>query len=378
MLALIGGATGLVALHLAVEAAGHARRLRRIPVRIHVNGTRGKTSVTRRLAAALRAAGVRTMGKITGDEPRIILPDGTEEPIVRRGPARIQEQVRFVRQAEARQVQAIVVECMALAPELQRVAEERMMRSTHGIITNVRPDHFEVMGDSLAEVADALAATIPHRGVLVTAERRFFSSLAARAAERGSRIVPVAAGEGAGGSAPEAEHAAIVATVLREMGLSVPGGEPVPAEHQRLWRWGRAEGRALLLDAFSANDPVSTRLLVHGIESHFGLPGPRIALFNHRADRPCRLQSFAADLRAAGGFAAVALIGEQSSLARRQFRGVGGEIWDVARLGATEAALGAISTRVGGGDFTLVGMGNAKGPGLQWARLFAEKGEPCR
>ena len=69
--------------------------------------------------------------------------------------------------------EAIVVECMALAPELQHTSEERMIRATIGIITNVRPDHFEVMGETLDEIAAALARTIPTRGVLITADHRY-------------------------------------------------------------------------------------------------------------------------------------------------------------------------------------------------------------
>jgi hypothetical protein len=42
-----------------------ARAQPAIPVRIHVNGIRGKSSVTRLIAAALREAGIRTVAKTT-------------------------------------------------------------------------------------------------------------------------------------------------------------------------------------------------------------------------------------------------------------------------------------------------------------------------
>ena len=48
----------------------------RIPIRIHINGTRGKSSVTRLVAAGLRKGGIRTIAKTTGTYPRIILEDG--------------------------------------------------------------------------------------------------------------------------------------------------------------------------------------------------------------------------------------------------------------------------------------------------------------
>ena len=39
-----------------------------------------------------------------------------------------------------------------------------------GVITNVRHDHADVMGDSLPEIADTLSNTIPRGGVLFTAD----------------------------------------------------------------------------------------------------------------------------------------------------------------------------------------------------------------
>ena len=64
----------------------HLRNVRAIPIRVHVNGTRGKSSVTRLIAAGLRAGGVRAVAKTTGSAARYIRADGSEEPVVRAGP----------------------------------------------------------------------------------------------------------------------------------------------------------------------------------------------------------------------------------------------------------------------------------------------------
>ena len=45
---------------------------------IHVAGTRGKSTTVRLIAAGLRAGGHRVVAKVTGTQPRIILPDGSE------------------------------------------------------------------------------------------------------------------------------------------------------------------------------------------------------------------------------------------------------------------------------------------------------------
>ncbi len=81
-LLLAAGAAFLTSLGY-LESWAHRRALNRIPIRIHVNGTRGKSSVTRLIAAGLRAGGIRTCAKTTGTLPRMIMPDGTEYPVFR-------------------------------------------------------------------------------------------------------------------------------------------------------------------------------------------------------------------------------------------------------------------------------------------------------
>src|SRR5690606_13777510 len=77
------------------ELAVHRARLERIPIRVHVNGTRGKSSVTRLIAGALREGGFRTCANTTGTLPRMILPVGREVPVFRPSKANVIEQVRI-------------------------------------------------------------------------------------------------------------------------------------------------------------------------------------------------------------------------------------------------------------------------------------------
>jgi len=64
--------------------AAHERRLRHYKVRVHVNGIRGKSTVTRLIAGVLREAGYRTLAKTTGSAAVMIDFDGHDLPIVRR------------------------------------------------------------------------------------------------------------------------------------------------------------------------------------------------------------------------------------------------------------------------------------------------------
>ncbi|MEJ7715126.1 MAG: Mur ligase family protein [Thermoleophilaceae bacterium] len=125
---------------------GHQRRLEQLEVRIHVNGIRGKSSVTRLVAGVLREGGLTTVAKTTGSAPRVIGPHGEETPIPRRGAATINEQVDIVERHVTPDVEGLVIECMAVRPLYQEYSQDYMVRSDITIITNVREDHQEEMG----------------------------------------------------------------------------------------------------------------------------------------------------------------------------------------------------------------------------------------
>ena len=146
---LVAAGAGLLTAAGIAESWLHRRFLHSIPIRIHVNGTRGKSGVTRLIAAGLRAGGLRTCAKTTGTLPRMIAPDGSEYPVFRPARANVIEQVRIVRAAARENVDALVIECMALQPALQSLCELKLVRATHGVITNVRADHLDVMGPNV-------------------------------------------------------------------------------------------------------------------------------------------------------------------------------------------------------------------------------------
>jgi poly-gamma-glutamate synthase PgsB/CapB len=267
-----------------------------IPIRIHVNGTRGKSTVTRLIAGALREAGIRTVAKTTGAAPRIILPDGSERPLRRRAPASIREQLWLLREARRLQARAVVVECMAIEPALQAVCEDEMIRSTIGVVTNARLDHAEVMGTAVDDVARALGATAPRGGILVVGPTAGAAILAGAAASRGSRVVIAEADH----AAPHrwsrqpwmADNAGVALAVARELGVAeetarrgMLAADPDPGA----LRTGSVEvaGRRIgYVDATSANDPHSLGLILADRRE------AAVFVFHHRADRPARLGQF--------------------------------------------------------------------------------------
>lgn len=153
-----------------VAANRHKRRMKQsFGHRIHVNGIRGKSSVTRLVAATLREAGIPTIGKTTGTAARIFFDHDTDH-IVPRKEANISEQRRILNKYLRSDYRAVVFECMAVNPLYQRYLEDKIMHSTIGIITNVREDHMDQMGRTLPDIARSLANTIPQNGHFITAE----------------------------------------------------------------------------------------------------------------------------------------------------------------------------------------------------------------
>lgn len=171
MIFFIAVVSALLATAGIAEYRIHRSRLEKIPIRILVNGTRGKSSVTRLIAAGLAEGGLRVCAKTTGSATRLILPDLSEESIRRRKGASIMEHAWFVRRALGLGAQAIVVECMAIQSETIWTLEHRLARSTIGVITNVRADHMDTMGAEMEQVAETLALSVPERGkVFIGAE----------------------------------------------------------------------------------------------------------------------------------------------------------------------------------------------------------------
>ena len=310
MLATSGLLALLVVLGIA-ERRARDRARAAVPVRVHVNGTRGKSTVTRLIAGALREAGHTTIAKTTGTAPRLILPDGTERAIRRRAPASIREQLRVLRDAARGGATALVVECMAIDPDLQAVSEREMIAATVGVITNVRLDHGDVMGTTLDEVATALSATVPRGGVLVLGPTDGAEPIERAARARGTRILR-ARREDAGADGDRdgdrdrdrdgdrdgdrddwmADNLAVALAVTRALGIDddvarrgMRRAAPDPGIVER----GTLEGvtpEVGYTDATAANDPESLARVLGD------RPAPARFVFHHRADRPYRLRQF--------------------------------------------------------------------------------------
>ncbi len=146
------------------------RKRDQIPFRVHVNGIRGKSTVTRYVSAVCREAGYHTFGKTTGSAARILRPDGEDSKFHRPGYPNVNEQVTMVKRFARQKAEAVVLECMAVNPLYAQWLEDKVTQAQVNIITNVRYDHPDQMGETLEQIAESLSSTIPENGILITTE----------------------------------------------------------------------------------------------------------------------------------------------------------------------------------------------------------------
>ena len=366
-----------------------ARSRSKIRIRIHVNGTRGKSSVTRLIASALREAGMRTFAKTTGTLPRMIYPDGSELPVQRINKANIIEQRTTINQAATEGAEALVLECMALQPLLQSISELRIVQSTHTVITNARPDHLDVMGPDARAVTKALCGMVTRQGVVLTAERDNLDVIEAACKDRGSKLVAVTESDVAAITKAElkpfryTEHAENVAlslavcasigiprdVALRGMHKTAP--DPGALTAHRLSFFGK---RLLFYNGFAANDPVSTgRLWQYALDESPDYK-TKIAVFNCRSDRADRSVQLAEALCTWHPPHWAVLMGTGTQVFARFATRNG---FDPGRVVFVEGyRVEEIFERLlelGGGSAMLMGMGNIGGQGLDVVRYFKNR-----
>ncbi|MCM2974447.1 poly-gamma-glutamate synthase PgsB [Priestia aryabhattai] len=317
----------LVFAYGAWEQVKHQKNIDSIPVRINVNGIRGKSTVTRLITGIVTEAGYKTIGKTTGTSARMIYWFTDEEkPIVRRpeGP-NIGEQRRVVKEAAKLEAEALVSECMAVNPDYQITFQEKMLQANIGVIVNVLEDHMDVMGPTLDEVAEAFLPTIPYKGHLITIDGPYLEYFKTVAAKRRTKVIV-------------ADNSRITDEFLRKfdymvfpdnasLALAVAEALDIPEEiafrgmlnahpdpgAMRITQFGDPKAPAFLVNGFAANDAASTLRIWERVgEIGYSVDSP-IVIMNCRPDRVDRTEQFARDVLPYIKADILVLIGETTS-----------------------------------------------------------------
>ena len=369
------------------EFRWHQYNLKQLRVRVHVNGIRGKSSVTRLIAGGLRGGGLRVFAKTTGTKPRMIFVDGSEAPVVRVGKPNIIEQKKIVKKAVRQNAEYFVTECMGVQPHLQDILENKFIKSHVGVITNVREDHLDEMGPTLELVAASLANTIPRNGFLYTAEKKYFNILEARAGLLKTEIHktdPNAISDSVMRGFSYVEHkdnVALALAVCEHFGVSredairgMQQAEPDPGVLRRYKI--ELHGKSIeFVNAFAANDPDSYRVIWEMLKVHREPGKMLIILVNSRKDRIERAEQlgemiasdFDADYFVVSGEYTHALVAKaiSSGLPHNKIEDLGGR--------PLETIFNSIVSLTAEKSMVL-GIGNIVGFGEQIVDFFRERG----
>jgi len=369
----------------AIEYRIHQKYLRSIPVRIHINGTRGKSSVTRLVGAGLRAGGYRTITKVTGTFPRIILPDGSEAVVHRKEAANILEQLDIIKYCSQQNANVLIIECMALQPIYQKITETQMVKATHGVITNIRLDHLDVMGPTLDDVAKAICGTIPKKTKLFTSEDRYLNFMQKKAKKKKTEVLNSTAetisNEDLEGFTyiEHKENVALALDICADLGvkkeIALPEMKRSIPDEGVLRRYTINENgkRIHFYNALAANDPESTIMIWNAIRNQSSKGEHFMFLLNTRKDRQDRAIRLV-DMMSKLDYSSIGLIGESLEMVVNmcEKQGIKKEHIHAINSKTTSEKYTALC-EASEENTTIIAIGNMGAGGADLADFFEEK-----
>jgi len=374
-------------IYLAVERTLIDRSLRRIPIRIAVTGTRGKSSVTRLLASVLTEDGRRVLAKTTGSEAVLLLPDGKQVELRRRGIPSISEQIRLVLRASRLRADCLISEIMSIHPENHFFESQRILKPHIVAVTNIRLDHTEAMGENEEAIAEVIALDVAP-GATVFIPEGCPTNPFSQAAERGQgRLVKTGRGESGALRRMRPEIAArefsenldLVCSVARHLNIedetTVRGilHARYDIGRLRIWRASFGGRRACyLVNGFAANDPESTaQVLARVLDQIPEASDKVVGLLNLRSDRGARTLQWIDHLKRGGArpFLKLFVTGSHAPAVHRR-------VPEARILGRStpEAMTSAVISDAPDGA-VVFGFGNVKGAGIELVKYWSKVGE---
>jgi poly-gamma-glutamate synthase PgsB/CapB len=346
--------------------------VRSFKFRVHVNGTRGKSSVTSYIASGLLGSGQNIMSKVTGEKP-VICHNGNRTELKRKGKARVQEQFSVMRKAYRNEIQILILECMSISPELQQL-ESSIFKPHIYILTNIKDDHREVMGPVTEEQVRSMCSAIPYNCTVVTTEKLHLDEIKRESEKRGSKVItPAKLSEDLLENLPSGFIADNVSLAIEVCGII--GVERELVINRIIGSLNNAESplttikkddkQLSFLNAFSANDVESAGNIVNYWKKKTDYSGTFSVVFNTRSDRPLRTVQFSEWLGGnSNSIEKLILTGTHTRLARNKLIKSGMDrskigIWrkDEIRI---ENLLTAMSS-----EALVVGLGNFAGAGQE-------------
>ena len=280
--------------------------LKKIPIRISVSGTRGKSSIVRTLASIFRNHGMIVLAKTTGTQAMYIMPDGQERPVKRFGKASILEQKRLVHKASELKVDCLITEIMSIHPECHQIETQRLIKPNLTIFSNFRPDHTHVQGRTQDEISKCYVNDIfPSSTVLMLdncANKHFLLKIN----RRNSSLIRVKKDvskklklSGAVSDQHFSENLDLAIETARHFNVDdniiKNGIENTQLDIGRLeiFRFTTENKSIYFVNSFAANDPVSSMGVIQKVSQRMEIKNPKVVgLLALRSDRGERSQQW--------------------------------------------------------------------------------------
>jgi poly-gamma-glutamate synthase PgsB/CapB len=342
----------------------------------------------------LREAGFTVLARTTGSKPVIILPDGEENEIKRRGSPSILEGKKILRKGAELQARALVLELMSIHPERGYCESVEMFKPHVLVVTNVRLDHLAQTGTSREDVARCLASSIPENATVFVLQEEFFPVFQKAAERMSSTVIQIPRGSigeylQAKNDLPSfelEENIRLALAVADFLGIdkkvALQGMIKARPDFGSLKTWtvdlGSPPRRWLLVSCFAANDPESTQLVLSRLQEKKLFDGKRmIGLLNLREDRGDRsLQWFKAlKEEAFPGIRSFFFIGNHARALKSKLKMSGKTELLVSRPLTPQKIMEEISEKVKG-EAVLIGMGNMGGAGKELVEYWQTEGKP--
>jgi len=176
----VGSTSVLAALRslatLPIRGRKHRQMIEKTDTRIVVSGIRGKSSTTRRLGDVSRRRGYDTLTKITGNQPHLIH-NGGVVPLNRRGPrTTLYENIDVFREyvpklARYAPEDVVIFENQGITEYTTRLINESFLDPHIILLTNIRRDHQDTLGETRAEIARSFVKSVPPGAHVVCGEQ---------------------------------------------------------------------------------------------------------------------------------------------------------------------------------------------------------------
>jgi len=341
------------------------------------------------LASVLQEDGKNALAKTTGSQAQLLLPEGKEVDIPRRGIPSIIEQKKLIKKAAKVNADCIIAEIMSLHPENHYVESQQMLKPNIVIVTNVRQDHIEAMGITEDEVASVLCLDIPEKATVFIPEKENRETFKSAVKKTKGELLEIQEGISSPLQqlAPKirrlefSEDIDIVYAVGKHLNINQKTiAEGIrKAKHDigelKIWKYrpNKTKKTIYLANGFAANDPQSTLIAISKLKETLPFTSDElIGLLSLRSDRGDRTIQWIQAFKAGqfDCFRKLYVIGAHTNIVKRKLKWVNILKYKLPEK-ITETIIDDVENRS-----VIFGMGNIGGIGRHlveyWNKIGSE------